>query len=99
MKTIVAIAVGVFVPAGLILLAVNAWLTRRAAERDAVFLADHIVPPVQIFPLQSPADVQATQAEASRRRAAADYHRRKGQQTASGEPIEDRIRIVGGAKR
>lgn len=93
MKTLAGIVVGVVT----VLIAVNAWMKRRAAMRDAEILAELITPPVQTFRKLATADSEAVQAKASARRAAYTYQRKRSAQIASGEPVE-RIRIVGGRR-
>lgn len=89
-----AVAVAV---CGISLLAAGGWLLARLARRygtDETAMGT----PVQKFGKLSPKEYDAVRAEAASRYAAQSHRKKQSAQIAAGEPVEDRIRVVGGRR-
>lgn len=80
-------------PGGLIVLALI-WWRRRWLERERRAIAARIVPPIQRFEKAMNGEDEAMRAGAERRRHAADDKRRDAARIQSGQPVEERLRLV-----
>lgn len=76
------------------LVALGIWLRRRWLAREAAAIQALIQPPVQRFEKLSAAAYDDVRKEAVRRQAAVSYRQKQSAQIASGETVEDRIRMV-----
>lgn len=70
------------------------WLRRRWLAREAAEIQKLIHPPNQTYAVLDKKAVETVQAEAARRRAAFEYQRKCAAKVASGEVVEERIRLV-----
>lgn len=93
MKVALVIVTAVLMPGGLLVLAAM-WLRRRQVERERRAIELYIVPPREIFGKTTPREMDALRAAAERRREHADERRRDAHLIESGQPIEERLRLI-----
>jgi hypothetical protein len=86
--------VALLAPGGLILLAVARWRDRQAAKRDAAYLAVRIKPPRERFGKTDKFEMDSIHASAQRRRDHADDERLDAARIETGQPGEDRLRLI-----